>query len=207
MAKQAINVGSVANDGTGDPGRTAWQKVNDNFDEVYGGKRQVWIPASAMTPRLTNGPAEGSIETTTNKINIRSLDFDATTAEYAQFNWRMPKSWNEGTVSFLPVWSHASTTTNFGVAWALAGVAISNDDALDAAMGTAQTSIDTGGTTDDLYEGPESSAITIGGTPAEGDLVVFEVSRLPANGSDTMAIDARLIGIVLCWTPNAVNDA
>lgn len=31
---QTINVGSAANDGTGDPLRTAFQKVNTNFAEV-----------------------------------------------------------------------------------------------------------------------------------------------------------------------------
>ncbi len=36
MAKQVINIGTTANDGTGDPLRTAFDKVNDNFDEVYG---------------------------------------------------------------------------------------------------------------------------------------------------------------------------
>lgn len=35
MAKQTINIGSVANDGTGDPLRTAFDKINDNFDELY----------------------------------------------------------------------------------------------------------------------------------------------------------------------------
>jgi len=35
MAKQAINIGSTANDGTGDPLRTAFDKVNDNFNELY----------------------------------------------------------------------------------------------------------------------------------------------------------------------------
>ena len=35
MAKQTINIGSTANDGTGDPLRTAFDKVNDNFTELY----------------------------------------------------------------------------------------------------------------------------------------------------------------------------
>ena len=35
MAKQDINIGSSANDGTGDPLRTAFDKVNDNFTELY----------------------------------------------------------------------------------------------------------------------------------------------------------------------------
>lgn len=35
MAKQAINIGTAPNDGTGDPLRTAFDKVNDNFTELY----------------------------------------------------------------------------------------------------------------------------------------------------------------------------
>src|SRR4030095_10752872 len=37
MSKQTINIGSAANDGTGDPLRTAFQKCNGNFDELYVG--------------------------------------------------------------------------------------------------------------------------------------------------------------------------
>ena len=35
MAKQVINLGSVPNDGTGDPLRTSFDKTNDNFNEIY----------------------------------------------------------------------------------------------------------------------------------------------------------------------------
>ena len=35
MAKQVISLGSVPNDGTGDPLRTSFDKTNDNFDEIY----------------------------------------------------------------------------------------------------------------------------------------------------------------------------
>jgi hypothetical protein len=37
MARQTIDIGSTANDGTGDPLRTAFNKVNENFIEVYDG--------------------------------------------------------------------------------------------------------------------------------------------------------------------------
>jgi len=171
------------------------------------GKETIYIPATAMVSRTTNGAAAGSAEMSTNKQMVKTLDFDATTQEFAQFSIRMPKAWNESTVTFIPVWSHAATTTNFGVVWALEAVAISNDDTLDASWGTAGTSTDTGGTTNDLYEGPESSAITIGGTPAEGDTVYFQVKRNVSDGSDTMAIDSRLHGILLYITMNAANDA
>jgi hypothetical protein len=35
MAKQVINIGALANDGTGDTLRAAFDKVNDNFSEAY----------------------------------------------------------------------------------------------------------------------------------------------------------------------------
>lgn len=169
------------------------------------GAQTAWIPAGAMTQRTTNGAASGTAETTTNKKMLKTLDFDAATAEYAQFDVRMPKSWNEGTVTAFFLWSNASGTGN--VVWALQGVAISDDDVLDVAFGTAQTVTDGVTAAGDLMQSAETSAITIAGTPAAGDLVSFQVYRDAANGSDTLAVDARLHGVVLIYTTDAANDA
>jgi hypothetical protein len=172
------------------------------------GRHSIPIMAGSMRPSVTGGCATlATIASAANQPDIQTLDFDSTTQEYAQFSVKMPKSWNEGTVTFVPFWSHASTTTNFGVVWDLQAVAVSNDDAIATAFGTAQTSTDTGGTTNNVYDGPESSAITIAGSPAAEDLVFFRISRVTGNGSDTMAIDARLHGIVLYITTDAENDA
>jgi hypothetical protein len=46
MAQQTINIGTVANDGTGDPLRTAFDKTNDNFTEVYAG---LGVPDDSVT--------------------------------------------------------------------------------------------------------------------------------------------------------------
>ena len=35
MAKQTINIGSIANDGTGSTLRAAGDLINDNFNEIY----------------------------------------------------------------------------------------------------------------------------------------------------------------------------
>lgn len=171
------------------------------------GKETIWVPAIAMVSRTTNGAASGTAEMSTNKNMVKTLDFDATTQEFAQFEIAMPKSWNLGTLTFQPVWSHGSTTTNFGVVWALQAVATSDDDTLDVAFGTEQTSTDTGGTTNDRYIGPESSAITVSGSPAAGDVVQFQIKRNPSDGSDTLAIDARLHGVKVYFTTNAATDA
>ena len=87
-------------------------------------------------------------------------------------------------------------------------MALSDADALDAAFGTAQFSNDTGGATDTVYIGPESAAITVAGTPQAGDLVVFQVLRKADDGTnDTLAVDARLLGLRLYITTDAADDA
>ena len=60
MAKEIINVGSSANDGTGDPNRTAFQKCNSNFDELYadegkGTLQQVTDNGNTTTNDITAG--------------------------------------------------------------------------------------------------------------------------------------------------------
>lgn len=172
------------------------------------GKQAIYITAGAMRPSVTGGCAAlAGIASAANQPDIVTLDFDATTQEYAQFSVVMPEKWNGGTVTFRPHWSHASTATNFGVVWDLQAVAVPDDGAIAVAFGTAQTSTDTGGTTNDLYNGPESSAITVAGSPAGGNMVFFRVSRVTGNGSDTLAIDARLHGITLYVTTDAGTDA
>lgn len=172
------------------------------------GKQAIYVAAAAIRPSVTGGCAAlAAIASAANQPDIVTLDFDATTQEYAQFSVVMPKKWNEGTVTFVPHWSHAATTTNFGVVWDLQAVAVGNDDAIATNFGTAQTSTDTGGTTNDLYTGPESSTITVAGSPGAEEMVFFRVSRVTGNGSDTMAIDARLHGITLYVTTDADTDA
>lgn len=188
--------------------RTTAQDIADLSASSTQGRHAIWVPAGAMSPSTSGGCAAlATIASAANQPDIQSLDFDPTTQEYAQFSLRMPKSWDEGTITFAPVWSHASTATNFGVVWELQAVGVSDDDPIAASFGTAQTSADTGGTTNDVYIGPESSAITVAGTPQAEDLVFLRVSRATGNGSDTMAIDARLHGITIYVTTNADTDA
>lgn len=176
------------------------------------GKETIWIPASAMTARTTNGAAAGTAESTTNKVMLSTLDFDTTTQEYAQFFIRMPKSWNEGTVTFQAVGSRASGS-NTGVVFELAGLALGHGDTIDSAFGTAQTSVFSSGNSTAMtstgveYHGTVSSAITIAGTPAAEDWVVFQVSRVVGNASDDMTADARLHGVTLYFTTDASTDA
>lgn len=208
---QATIKGRAAGAGTGDPTDLTASQVAAILDASNIYVRQdatlvhsIPVMASAMVSRTTNGAASGSTETTTNKIMLSTLDFDASTIEYAQFIIPMPKSWNESTITAQFIW----TATNTGnVVWQIRGVAISDDDALDAAFGTAQSVTDGVTAANDQMTSSFTSAVTIGGTPAEGDMVVFQVNRDATNGSDTCAVDAKLIGIRLNFTTNAKDDS
>lgn len=57
MAKQTINIGTTANDGTGDPIRDAFDKANDNFTELYA-NWEMTVAASDETTALTAGTAK-----------------------------------------------------------------------------------------------------------------------------------------------------
>jgi hypothetical protein len=54
MTKQVIGIGSSANDGTGDPFRTAFDKANQNFSELYA-NWEMTVAASDETTALTTG--------------------------------------------------------------------------------------------------------------------------------------------------------
>jgi len=69
------------------------------------GTETIFIPAQAMFGTTTNGADANAVETTATRPELKVLDFDPGTAEYAQFSIAMPKSWNLGTVTFQAFWT------------------------------------------------------------------------------------------------------
>lgn len=183
----------------------AWVLLNPAGATVTG-RQTAWIPASSMTPATTSGPARGTLETTGNKVMWSTLDFDASAEEFAQFQIAMPKSWNEGTVYFRPFWGHGATTTNFGVAWGFEAQSFGDGDAMDGAWGTEIVVTDTGGTTDTVYRAAESAAVTVANSPGASDLTAYRITRVVGNASDTLAVDAKLIGTFAYYTVDAGTD-
>jgi len=55
MAKQTVNIGTTGNDGTGDPIRTAFQKTNANFTELYNAQGWGYYADSLATPTIVIG--------------------------------------------------------------------------------------------------------------------------------------------------------
>lgn len=182
---------------------TAWGATGGG-SSIDQGTHTIPVLAQALTPNTTNGAAAGTTESTTNKVMLSTLDFDASTDESAQITIPMDKKWNEGTVTVQFIWTAGATGD---VVWGCQAVALSDDDAVDSAFGTAQTVTDSVTASGDVMESAFTSAITIAGTPAAEDLVVFKFYRDADNGSDTLAADASLIAVRIKYTINAADDS
>ena len=171
------------------------------------GTETIWIPSSAMYGSETNGADAQQVETTATRPDLKVLDFDAGTAEYAQFAIAMPKSWNLGTVTYQVFWSPSNTNTGNAI-FGLQGLATTEGDTADAVFGTAIEVTDAGiGTVEDVQMTAVSSAMTLAGSPADDDYCFFQLYRDAADGSDTFTGDARVLGIKLFYTTDAANDA
>ena len=171
------------------------------------GKETIWVPSGAMYGAETNGADAQQVETTATRPDMKVLDFDASTAEYAQFSVSMPKSWNEGTLTYQVYWTPASTNTGNCI-FGLQAVACADNDTIDVAYGTQIEVTDAGiGTVEDQQITSESSAMTVAGSPAAGELTYFQLLRDAADGSDTFSADARVLGVKIFYTTDAANDA
>jgi len=171
------------------------------------GKETIWVPAAAMYGPTTN-PADGAqVETTAGRPDLKVFDFDASTKQYTQFTIAMPKSWNEGTLTYQVYWSPSTTNTGNAI-FGLQGVACADGDTIDVAYGTAIEVTDAGiGTVEDQQISSESSAMTVAGSPAAGEQSYFQLYRDAADGSDTFTGECRVLGIKLFFTTDAANDA
>ena len=69
MARQTINIGTNANDGTGDPLRTAFDKINDNFSELYADSDASTILEHDTAPKLSANLDVNNNQITTDVTN------------------------------------------------------------------------------------------------------------------------------------------
>jgi len=171
------------------------------------GKETIWVPAAAMYASTTNGADAEQVETTATRPDMKVFDFDASTQQYTQFTIAMPKSWNEGTLTYQVYWAPSTTNTGNAI-FGLQGVACADGDTIDVAYGTAIEVTDAGiGTVEDQQITAESSAMTVAGSPAAGEQSYFQLFRKAADGGDTFTGECRVLGVKLFFTTDAANDA
>ncbi len=167
------------------------------------GVHDIWVPATAMRP-LTSGGCGWHESIQVSNGGYAGLPFDPVSTEWATWSVRMPASWNEGTITFEPVWCNTAGGSGT-VGFYVYGRAFSDGDSMSWSIGAAGGSLDTAQAANTLAVGPSSAAWTVDGSPAAGDLVNFGVVRDPS--ADTYGSDAYLLGVVIHLTTNAADDA
>jgi hypothetical protein len=116
----------------------------------------------------------------------------------------MPDSYNGGTVTATFYWTNAGGGSGETVDWGIKALALNNDEAIDQAYGSEVTTTDTWIAQNDLHISAASTAITIGGSPAGGEYMIFNVGRKVA--SDDLTGDARLMLVKIEYTADAYSD-
>lgn len=197
-----------------DSGQVYTKNTNDLFFQdgagteqvvLKGGTHTIWVPAAAMYPNTTNGCAALAQVELSNGPELKVLDFDDGSDEFAQFTIAFPKSWNEGTITFQPFWTISATGTNT-VAWQLQAVAFADNADQNTTFGTAIATVAKAhsGTSGDLMVSAESGAVTVKNAAAD-TVTYFQINR--DTSADNHASDARLVGVKIFYTVDAGNDA
>jgi hypothetical protein len=162
---------------------------------------QITLLAAGMKPLTGAAAAPGEVQMAGNGNDLYTMDFaDGASDTAVEITFPMPSDYGGGTITAKYYWTANSTSTN-AVVWGIKAVCVADDDTLDVAKGTAIYVTDANKSTAyDLNVSDASSAITIAGTPAAGELVNIRIWREPGNASDTLAVTARLIAVVLTYT-------
>lgn len=181
------------------------------FVDTVGTYKELWIPANRMTPSTTNGASLATAEYGS-LYNHPVMVFAGSSADdFAEFDIVMPEAWDLGTLKFKVYWTNGHADANAGewVEFYLEAAARKNDGALNAALGTPQSVFDQHIADDDLHVTPASSALTVDGSPAAGDLVHFRLGRDydEANGGTAMDVDARVLGVLIQYRENVATAA
>lgn len=158
--------------------------------------KPIFLSAAGGTPNTTNGCAPAAkLELPTNDIMVVTQNFDATTQEYDCWGFVLPDGYNAGT--FVPrfYWTAGSGTAGNTVVWGIQGRSFGDGESLDQALGTAVEATDAYQAANALHI-ITGAALTLAGTPAGGEWVVFKAYRKQG----TLAVDAKLLGVYLEFT-------
>ena len=170
------------------------------------GVHDMWIPAEVMSATVTDGCGNiQQAEISALQPIIRFMSFPNTDC-HAQFSVAFPKGWNGGTITYRVYWTSIATDTDV-VRWGLMATSMSDNVAMGSAFGTAVMVDDAAqSAANELYVSATSSALTINGSPAAGDLCFFDIFREGTHANDTLIEAARFLGIVISYTTDARTD-
>lgn len=172
--------------------------TNNTLTLSGGGSTNIFVGAAEMIPTTTSGCGINSVESTNNLVNYDALEFDAGTAEYAQFVRVLPNNWGTGSLTAKFHWT--TTGTSGACVWGIQGQSFSDISLIDNVFGTAQIVEDSLISGNYMHITNATPATTIAGNVANGLPIVFRVFRDPSNTGDNLAVDARLLGTEITYS-------
>lgn len=178
--------------------KTQGAGANPTWAKVDAVSKNLWIGSETWRARVTNGCSNSTSESTTHKVNTYALVFDQTNDEFAQATVVMPSNWDGGTITAKFYWMAPAGSGD--VVWTLQGRAFANGSVLDQAFGALVSVTDPLSANGQVQISSATSAITLAGSPAAGDLVIFQLSRDANNVADTLTDDAYLLGVDITYT-------
>ncbi len=180
--------------------------TNDKLADSQIGKHSIYMPAGAILPTKTNGAKSKTTHLAGDIKSISTLDFSGSLVNGAQFSIAMPKSWDEGALQFQIYWLCNHATITNGATFKIAACSIEEMDSFTKSFG-AETSLTMDATdrANDLIISDISGDLIVKDA-AVNNLAFFEISRDVSDAGDTIAADAKLIGINLTYTTITATD-
>ena len=167
----------------------------------------IYVDAAAMVPDGTN-PPEASVNTDGNSAIDSYLFAGATASESVYFKWSPPPQWDLGTISIETFWSPACAAgpaPGDYVRWDAAAGACSSTDDWDTTFGTS-VSAETAITSISSMQVTTISNITVGNSPANGDIIFFKLTRdITPDSSPSMGEDAQLWGARILYNNTSIR--
>jgi len=126
MAQEVINVGAFANDGTGDPLRTAYIKTNNNFSQIFGNLNSSDVyQTHTVGANLTLAPGTGNVVVANNAaIVANATNFTTMYANNATFNGQIVTNTVYPIIGNLSGTASAATLATTAVYATTAGIAV-----------------------------------------------------------------------------------
>lgn len=180
------------------------------MSKIGAGRKTLWLPAGSFRA-VTVGTRTAA--TTTTAIDSGTIDntfpvltFSATVDNNAQQAVVMPNSWDRQAVTYRVIYMNSATGTG-DVLWSLSAGSCSTEESVNVS-GTAVAIVSSKPSVAALSQitTAESSSLTIAGSPAAGDLILFNIARLATNGSDTFTQTVHLIGVLIYYTDATNTD-
>lgn len=165
----------------------------------YASVGHIVLTAQDGWPTIMNGCQRGIVYLSPGfGIAVYGMQFSASADKFAQWLSIMPHDWDGGTVTAQVHWTCSGGGAGETVEFDVRARSYGDDDALAQALGTVQAATDTWIADLDLHITAATSAITLGGTPAADELVIWQVMRDVSE--DDLGCNAILLAVHITYT-------